>query len=347
MQGLSRALASGKDVKLSADIDCSGSEWTPVGTEENPFVGTLDGNGYKISNLTISNAECAALIAEAGENVTIKNLVLENVNINSTTYAAGVVFEAKKGLKIENVKVSGTISSAYTGGIVGWSGESANIANVINNASIEGTEGAAGIAYNFGGEIKNAINEGEVVSNGSAPAGGIVAVQGAASTYEYCFNYGDVKTIVDNVNSSAAGILGHTPASGATINYCANYGNITAEQSYAAGIACSLYGGIAANYCYNNGAINGKYGAGAIAPKPKYGSKDNAKNCLNAGTITSDGKTYQGANNNESCYYYSGNSLLNVSNNEIENEREVLQTLNGGTDTSFFAVSSGKISVVR
>lgn len=373
MQGLYTALASGKDVKLSTDIDCSGSEWNPVGTEENPFTGTFDGNGYKISNLTITGDNNVALIAFAGDGAIIKNLNLENVNINSERNAAGVISEATGGLTLENIKVSGTINAAnyaaglvnfpdnatisncennaeinakYSAGISAWIEGSAKVNNVTNNGKIIGETAAAGVVVNFIGNIKNAVNNGEVVSNGTWAAGGIVSRAEKASTYEYCFNYGNVTSTVDNANSSAAGILGQVLKT-ATLNYCANYGNITAEGSYAAGIAYSLYGGITANYCYNNGTINGADGAGAVAPKPQYGSNDNAKNCLNAGTITSNGKTYQGANNNVSCYYYSGNSLLNVSNNEVAEQQAVLQTLNGGTDTNFFTISNGKISVER
>ena len=130
------------------------------------------------------------------------------------------------------------------------------------------------------------------------------------------------------------------------MNYCANYGNITAQQSYAAGIAYSLYGNITASYCYNAGAISGADGAGAIAPKAQYGANDAAKYCLNAGSVTSaNGKVYQGSNKNTSCYYYSNGELLNVSNNTVVAEADALAVLNGGADTDFFGTENGQIIV--
>ena len=43
--------------ELANDIDCTGWNIPPIGTEEHPFLGEFNGNGYTISNLTISNAD--------------------------------------------------------------------------------------------------------------------------------------------------------------------------------------------------------------------------------------------------------------------------------------------------
>ena len=366
-------IGSTEEIKLTDDINLSGIEWNQIGTSEKPFAGKLDGNGKKISNLTIDNTEYAALIAYTAENTQIKNLTLENVNIQSNKHAAGVVCVAGDGLTIENVKVSGEITAAsYAGGIVhnasnviikncennanvnanraggiaSWVIVGANIENVINTGNITGEIGASGIAHGFAGSIKNAVNRGDIKSKYYEAAAGIAGVQKAASTYEYCYNYGNVISIYDDANASAAGILGQSAGSKSTLKYCANYGNITAEASYAAGIAYCLYGSITASYCYNEGAINGADGAGAIAPKAQYGTADKANYCLNAGTITSsNGIVYQGSNNNTSCYYYDGNVLKNVSGNTVATTEEAMTVLNGGTDTEFFSVENGKICV--
>ena len=364
---------STEEIKLTDNINLSGVEWSQIGTSEKPFAGTLNGNGKKISNLTIANTEYAALIAYTDENAQIKNLTLENVNIRSDKHAAGVVCVAGEGLTIENVKVSGVITAAsYAGGIVhnaanvtikncennatvsanraggiaSWVTVGANIENVINTGDITGEVGAAGIAHGFAGSIKNAVNRGDIKSNNVEAAAGIAGVQKAASTYEYCYNYGNVTSTYDNVNASAAGILGQSAGSASTLKYCANYGNITAVASHAAGIAYSLYGTINASYCYNEGVVNGADGAGAIAPKAQYGAGDKASYCLNAGTITSsNGIVYQGSNNNTSCYYYDGNVLKNVSGNTEVATETAMSVLNGGTDTEFFSVENGKICV--
>ena len=325
----------------------------------------------------------------------ISNLTLENVNIQSTKYAAGVVCEAGSGLVLENVTVSGSVNAEYyytssgqtyaggyaagivhdadgitikdcvnnaavtsnarAAGIASWI-SNATVENVVNNGDITGGYGAAGILNRFSGTISNAVNYGDVLATGDElpqwnyePVGGIVCVQLGVSTYEYCYNYGNVRTVKDDPNASAAGILGQTPGSTATFNYCANYGNVTAEACYAAGIGYGMYGGMMkANYCYNKGIVSGGDGAGGIAPKPQFSGNSNASYCLNAGVVTSSGGTvYQVASSNVSSYYYSNDTLLNVSGNTAVTEDAALAVLNGGTDTGFFEVADSKITVVK
>ena len=393
-QELLDAFAQADVIRLYDDVDMAGVTWTPAGTQEEPFIGEIDGRGYTISNINVEATDYAAFIAYAGDNVTISNLTLENVNIQSTKYAAGVVCVAGDGVTIENVTVSGVVNAEYTytssgqtyaggyaagivhdadgitlkncvnnatvtsnaraAGIASWI-SNATVDNVVNNGDVTGGYGASGIMNRFSGTISNAVNYGDVIATGDErpqwnyePAGGVVAVQLGASTYEYCFNYGNVTTVKDDPNASAAGILGQTPGSTATFNYCANYGNITAEACYAAGIGYGMYGGMMkANYCYNSGAISGADGAGGIAPKPQFSGDSNATSCLNAGVVTSSGGTaYQVASKNVTSYYYNANGeLVNVSDNTVVTEASVLGVLNGGNDTGFFSVSGARITV--
>lgn len=362
---------AGFTVTLSEDIDLQGVDFQPIGTADNKFNGTFDGQGKTISNLKISEGNEVAVFANVGENVTIKDVTFENLNVNAETFTAGLVCYAGDGLVIDNVTINGDIKSAgyaagfafevynvtiknsvnnaniesgRAAGLIAWT-DSATLENVVNNGNITGTYSAAGIANRFGGSIKNAKNYGTIVGNGTEASAGIAGTQLAATTYEYCYNYGNVTTTQDNPNSSAAGILGQTPSKTATLNYCANYGTITAEQSYAAGIGYSLYGHIVANYCYNEGAVDGADGAGAIAPKAQYGANDTANYCLNAGNITSAGKVYQGSNKNNYCYYYNNSELYNVADNTVADVTAALTVLNGGADAEFFTNENGVIVV--
>ena len=40
---------------LTQDITLSDNEWTPIGTSDRPFTGTLDGKGFTIIGLTVGN----------------------------------------------------------------------------------------------------------------------------------------------------------------------------------------------------------------------------------------------------------------------------------------------------
>ena len=298
-----------------------------------------------------SDKHAAAVVCEVlGDGLVVENVTVSG-NIEAPGYGAGIVcFTDGDVVTIRDCENNANVSAQRSAGIVAWidTVDSA-IENVTNNGNITGSISAAGIANRFAGTIENAVNNGTIVGNGNEAASGVVGTLTGLATFEYCYNYGNVKTTANNANSSAAGILGQCPSTKSTVllTYCANYGDITAEESYAAGIAYSLYGNINAHYCYNEGDVFGADGAGAIAPKAQYGANDTAKYCLNAGVITSEGKgkVYQGSNKNTSCYYYNNNELFNVSDNTAANADDALNVLNGGTDTSFFSVEGGIIVV--
>lgn len=366
----------GKTVRVEKNIDLKGVEFAPIGTAENVFSGVFDGQNKTISNLVVENEGNGAMFAYVGANTVIKNLNLKDVdvkakyaaallaeandnvaienitvsgNVNGTAYAAGVVclnsYSADPSISIKDCTNNATITSQRAGGIGAWVTSNSTIENVVNNGDITGSISAAGITNRVAGTVKNAVNYGTIVGNGTEASSGIAGTSTAVANFEYCYNYGDVTTTKDNANSSAAGILGQTPSKAATFNYCANFGEIVAEQSYAAGIGYSLYGTITANYCYNAGAVNGADGAGAIAPKAQYGANDTAKYCLNAGEITSAKKVYQGSNKNTSCYYYNNGELLNVADNAVVAVDAALAVLNGGADAQFFVEENGVIVV--
>ena len=370
---------AGFTVELTGNVDLAGQNWTPAGTEENQFRGTFDGKDYTISNLTIDGGDNVAMFAYVGDNVTVKNLTLENINVKGGSYVVGLVCNAGENLVVENVTVSGTveatgyaagfiwkakynvlkncknyatISGNRGAGLVAWINSTSSVMeNVANYGDITGNISAAGISNRIAGTVKNAVNYGTIKGNGTEASAGISGTSTDVANFEYCYNYGNVTTTTDNPNSSAAGILGQASSKAATFNYCANYGAIVAEQSYAAGIGYSLYGTIKSNYCYNAGAVNGADGAGAIAPKAQYGANDTANCCLNAGEITSAKKVYQGSNKNTNSFYYSNGELWKMN---LEGKKEVvtlsttedaLAVLNGGADAEFFVVEDGVITV--
>lgn len=119
------------DYVLTENIDLSGEEYIPIGNNEEPFRGTLDGDGHIISNLdiTVKDTEESSFAGLFGvlENATVANLAIEDCTIKSETVGgiyAGVVAGKMKNSLIEDVYVSGRISiegetSYFIGGIAG------------------------------------------------------------------------------------------------------------------------------------------------------------------------------------------------------------------------------------
>ena len=194
------ALRSGKSVTLTKNIDLKNVEWTPIAS----YSGVLDGNGYAIQNLTGENGLFNEL-----SGATIKNLTLENVDIDATSNHTGalagyIVKSAGQQTVIDGVTVTGTVNGGdyYVGGIIGADS-------------------------NYDTVIKNCVNNATVVANGQQ-VGGIVGYATRGTLIENCTNNAAVTG-----GSFVGGILGFAagddemPELSTTIKNCANAGVVT------------------------------------------------------------------------------------------------------------------------
>ena len=79
------------DITLTSNIDLTG-EWTPIGTaSNNAYTGTFDGGNHTITGLTVTTSDqYAGLFGYIGENGTVKNVVLEGVQITSDNSSGSV-----------------------------------------------------------------------------------------------------------------------------------------------------------------------------------------------------------------------------------------------------------------
>ena len=155
----------GKTIKLYADIDLKDVEWTPIGSAatEHGFMGNFDGNGHVIKNLNITNVtpdsdgySYAGFFGVTegtplNENY-IKNLVIENVNIETTGNIAAAAIAYPYYTTLENITVKGDINikgGDYTSGVLAYTRRCVNAKNIeiIANegSSIEGKATVGGV----------------------------------------------------------------------------------------------------------------------------------------------------------------------------------------------------------
>ncbi|MBQ8853856.1 MAG: hypothetical protein IJZ67_06065 [Alistipes sp.] len=175
----------GKSVVLQGEVIDLNSQnnqlWTPIGVSGKPFKGSFDGNGVVIRNMKVSALECAGLFGNVLSSEGIKNVVLEDVVIESSHYAGAVVGYAYSD--VINCSVDGltltvtpndTTRAAYdngdkVGGIAGYVAEKSGTAgykinnNTVKNAVITayrdlgGVAGAAYIAECVGNKVENSV----------------------------------------------------------------------------------------------------------------------------------------------------------------------------------------------
>ena len=193
------------NITLDKNIDLTGKEWTPIGTSfSNSYTGTFDGGGHTITGLTVTtNDEYAGLFGCLGEAGTVKNVVMEGVQItnnHSSSFAGGVA--GFSWGTIENCSVSGSVSgTVYVGGVVGaqWGGTTTGCSS---SATVKGMVDVGGVAGQ---------------TNGSA-------------TLTACYATGNVTLEIDPIkNISGGGLVGFN--GGSSVLACYATGNVTSTGS--------------------------------------------------------------------------------------------------------------------
>ena len=102
---------------LTADINMTGKEWTPVGMSIN-YSGTFDGQGHTITGLNISSpSEAVALFHNIGGGGKVMNLQLKNVTYKGST-AMGGIAHGNSGT-ITACSVTGTLTTTSNTADVG------------------------------------------------------------------------------------------------------------------------------------------------------------------------------------------------------------------------------------
>ena len=111
---------SGVTVKLTANIDLAGTNWTPIGTSSYPFEGTFDGGYHIISNLTINAGSRYCGLFGKLTNASIKNLGIENANVTSSYNDVAALAGNAQGGSISRCYVTGTVKGkGAVSGILG------------------------------------------------------------------------------------------------------------------------------------------------------------------------------------------------------------------------------------
>ena len=158
---------------LTADINMTGKEWTPVGNSGQTYNGTFDGQGHTITGLDISSSsEAVALFHNIGGGGKVMNLQLKYVTYNGST-AMGGIAHGNNGT-ITACSVMGTLTNTTNNGAVG--GIAAINYGTITacwfNGTITGGSNVGGIAVfnlnagSYDGKITACYWSGDGISDG-------------------------------------------------------------------------------------------------------------------------------------------------------------------------------------
>ena len=192
------------NITLDTDIDLTGKDWMPIGTS-NPYSGTFDGGGHTITGLTFTtNDEHAGLFGWLSKAGTVKNVVMEGVQITSNQIYGGSIggVVGYSWGTIENCSVSGSVSGTmYVGGVVG---------------------------VQIGGSITGCSSSATV--KGMVDVGGVAGQTNSSATMTACYATGNVTLEINPVKNIAGGGLVGMNA-GSSLLACYATGNVTCTGS--------------------------------------------------------------------------------------------------------------------
>ena len=259
------------NITLTADINLSGIDWTPIGIDYNhQYTGTFNGGGHTITGLTVTGSDqYAGLFGRIGSGGTVKNVTLKDVKIESNHSSGNVGGVAGWSYgNIENCSVSGSVSSNSTAGGVVGAQLSGSITGCSSSARVKGVAYAGGIAgyTNGGASLTGCYATGSVsVENNTtsaAYAGGVVGNNGSSSTLKACYAWGSV-TGSGSGTVYVGGVTGSNDLGTLTACYHAK-GTVSGPGGATGGVAgrnykgLMSYGGIiTACYWGSNGQTQG------------------------------------------------------------------------------------------
>jgi len=220
------------NITLDTDIDLTGKDWTPIGTDyDNSYKGTFDGGGHTITGLTFTtNDEYAGLFGWLNRAGTVKNVVMEGVQITSNQIYGGSIggVVGYSWGTIENCSVSGSVSgTVYVGGVVG---------------------------VQIGGSITGCSSSATV--KGTVDVGGVAGQTNSSATLTACYATGNVTIEINPAKNIAGGSLVGMNA-GSSLLACYATGNVTSTGSstgkvHIGGFLGNNYTTVTAGYWKNN-----------------------------------------------------------------------------------------------
>jgi hypothetical protein len=219
----------------------TGTQFNIIGTYETKFTGIFDGNDHKVWNFTWTSTGESSVGLFGCVGGQVKNLTMENVNVNVGTgmYVGGLV--GINSGTITNCYSTGSVTgSRSVGGLVGYNySYSGTITNCYSTGSVSVTGWSVGglVGYNEWGTITNCYSTGSVT--GGNYVGGLVGNNDYYGTITNCYSTGSVSGTGDVVGG-LVGINGRY--SYGTITNCYSTGSVSGGDSVG-GLVGETWGG--------------------------------------------------------------------------------------------------------
>ncbi len=256
------------NAELTANIDLAGTcgegigNWMPIGNE---YSGHFNGQGFTVSNIYITGNDQYTGLFGYVKGATIENVTVTG-NISSTfgsvmegynifDGAAGGIVAYLDGGTIRNCHVDMTVAGGYnTGGICGYLND-----GILENCAANGT------VMNHSGSGWSGI-----------PVGGIVGINNG--TVRDCVNMATVTNEQFDYSACLGGIAGYNDN---ILERCTNFGSIIGKYNGQGGIVGNQIWGAVTRGCSNYGTVSGYCTGGIVSD-----NMGTIENCYNVGAVS-------------------------------------------------------------
>lgn len=198
--------SQGITVELTADLDLSGSDFTPVPI----FQGTFHGNGHTISGFSFEKkGSKTGLFRTLTASAVVEDLTVEgDLAPQGSASQAGLLVGENYGT-VSRCAAQGSVSGQEDiGGLVGLNGESGCIQSCTSATAVTGVTNVGGITGQNLGAVENSSNTGEINTQADqetpTSVGGIAGL--SRGTIRGCTNSGAVG--YQHVGYNMGGIVG-------------------------------------------------------------------------------------------------------------------------------------------
>ena len=325
-----------KVYKLNADIDLTNeSKYYEIGSLLNPFKGTFDGNGHKISNLTLTNE----IVSYAGifgyTTGTIKNLTIDNVNVTGNNYVGGL--SGYSYGTFTNITANTTVKgTTNVGGLSGYS-YGTNITRPNINSTVEGSTNVGGLSGDSGN-----VYSGQITSTvtGTNYVGGVFGRGNMIKSSIVSSNVSGTKNIGGVTGYNDDGSIQVIFKEG-SVTGTSNVGRISGGNGY--------YSGTKTNYGIKGTTVNGSEVESTDYTSLNGQTIDTYEEIfkdINLAELVLD--TYIGGDNDSDGYYYDYNEKgMLVEKNTTDNPLEFTLTGSGTASDPYIVNSADELKQVN
>jgi len=266
------------------------------------FTGVFDGNGYKVSHLTIEGESYLGLFGRSLSGAVVKDLWIADVNVTGSGNYVGGLMGCSYGIITDCYKSGSVSGRVWVGGLVGFN--VGDVTQCYSTGSARGENHVGGLLGNNSGNVLNCYSTGTVSGNGDV--GGLVGTNKRGSMLNCCYSAGSASGDGDDVG----GLLGNNY--GNVLN-CYSAGSASGDRDVGGLLGYNSDNGNVLN-CYSTGSASGDHGVGGLVG---WNNNGEVTSCYSAGTV--NGGNYLGGLVGMGDYGLVNNSVWDVETSGLMN----------------------------